>query len=180
MDGTIRWQIRKDLPQVLEIEKHSFEYPWSEETMTEYLRDRNCIGVVFEVGKEILGYIIYRLEEKSILILKLAVRHDHRMSGIGKALIHKVINKLSINKRQEILVDIREGNLNAQLFFQHLNFMAVAIIDNCFEDVDVAKDEYIQENAYVFIYKIGYEVLKLSPKNRISKYFNTQQDLDTN
>jgi len=180
MGGKIRWLIQKDIPQILEIEKHCFDYPWSEETIKEYLRKRNSIGIVFEENKKILGYLIYELEEKSISILKIAVRHDKRMRGIGKLLIERVIKKLAVppNKRQEATIDVKESNLNAQLFLQKLNFMAVAIIDNCFQDVDAENDEYVEEDGYVFLYKIGHEILKLSLKNRISKYLDLS-DKDT-
>ena len=44
----IRWMIRRDMPEVLQIERTSFEYPWSEEDFIRCLRQRNCIGMVAE------------------------------------------------------------------------------------------------------------------------------------
>ena len=42
----IRWMIRRDMPEILEIEKQSFEFPWCEEDFIRCLRQRNCIGMV--------------------------------------------------------------------------------------------------------------------------------------
>lgn len=42
----IRWMIRRDMQEVLEIEKSGFEFPWSEEDFIRCLRQRNCIGMV--------------------------------------------------------------------------------------------------------------------------------------
>jgi len=42
----IRWMIRRDMPEVLDIESGSFEFPWSEEDFIRCLRQRNCIGMV--------------------------------------------------------------------------------------------------------------------------------------
>ena len=47
----IRWMIRRDMPGVLEIEKLSFEYPWTEEDFIRCLRRRNCIGMVVMVTR---------------------------------------------------------------------------------------------------------------------------------
>jgi len=44
----IRWMIRRDMPEVLEIEDRSFEFSWSEEDFIRCLRQRNCIGMVAE------------------------------------------------------------------------------------------------------------------------------------
>jgi len=40
----IRWMIRRDMPEILEIERQSFEFPWCEEDFVRCLRQRNCIG----------------------------------------------------------------------------------------------------------------------------------------
>ena len=44
----IRWMIRRDMSDVLEIENNSFEFPWFEEDFIRCLRQRNCIGMVAE------------------------------------------------------------------------------------------------------------------------------------
>lgn len=43
----IRWLIRRDMPEVMEIEKRSYEFPWTEEEFLTCLRQRNCIGTVY-------------------------------------------------------------------------------------------------------------------------------------
>ncbi len=42
----IRWMIRRDMAEVLRIERESFEYHWTEEDFLCCLRQRNCIGMV--------------------------------------------------------------------------------------------------------------------------------------
>ena len=41
-----RWLVRRDMDQVLEIERLSFPHPWSEEEFLAALRQGNCIGRV--------------------------------------------------------------------------------------------------------------------------------------
>ena len=45
---SIRWMIRRDMPEVLEIEQLSFDYPWLAGDFSGYLRNRNVIGLVCE------------------------------------------------------------------------------------------------------------------------------------
>ena len=59
----IRWMIRRDMPEVLDIENRSFEFPWSEEEFIRCLRQRNCIGMVAEHEQHVVGFMIYELHK---------------------------------------------------------------------------------------------------------------------
>lgn len=43
--------IRRDMPEVLKIDKDSHN-PWDEETFMGHLRQRNCIGLVCEIEEK--------------------------------------------------------------------------------------------------------------------------------
>jgi len=60
LEISIRWLIRRDMPEVFSIERRSFEFPWCEEKFLEHLRRRNCIGLVVECSQqiEILAFMI--------------------------------------------------------------------------------------------------------------------------
>ena len=53
----IRWMIRRDMPEVLQAEQASFEFPWTEEDFLRCLRQRNCIGMVAEQGEKVVGFM---------------------------------------------------------------------------------------------------------------------------
>ena len=113
----IRWMIRRDMPEVLAIEEDSFEFPWSEEEFLRCLRQRNCIGMVAEHDERVVGFMIYELNKTRIHVLNFAVARDHRRLGVGKQMISKLIGKLSSQRRARIILEVRETNLPAQLFF---------------------------------------------------------------
>ena len=46
---------QSEVADLLEIEKASFEFPWSEEDFIRCLRQRNCIGMVAEHGERVGG-----------------------------------------------------------------------------------------------------------------------------
>ena len=77
----IRWMIRRDMPEVLAIEHASFEYPWCEEEFLRVLRQRNCIGMVAELGERIVGFMIYELHRNKIHVLDFATHPDTASPG---------------------------------------------------------------------------------------------------
>lgn len=142
----IRWMIRRDMPDVLAIENGSFEFPWSEEDFIRCLRQRNCIGMVAEHNERVVGFMIYELHKNRLHILNFAVPESLRRRGIGTQMIKKLIGKLSRERRNRIMLEIRETNLPAQLFFRDLGFRAVSVLRAFYEDTP--EDAYLMQFRY--------------------------------
>jgi [ribosomal protein S18]-alanine N-acetyltransferase len=142
----IRWMIRRDMPSVLEIENQSFEFPWSEEEFIRALRQRNCIGMVAEWNEIVVGFMIYELHKNRLHILNFAVHSDYRRHSVGKAMIEKLVGKLSQQRRSRILLEVRETNLAAQLFFRSVGFQAVSVLRDYYQDTD--EDAYVMQFRY--------------------------------
>ena len=146
MKTHIRWMIRRDLPAVLRIESEGFEFPWDESDFMRCLRQRNCIGMVAEWGEEVLGFMIYEMHKTRLHILDFAVAEDNRRFGVGSAMAYKLIDKLSPDRRDRIMVEVRETNLAAQLFFQAMGFRAVSVLRDFYEDS--TEDAYLMQFRY--------------------------------
>ena len=139
----IRWMIRRDMPEVLEIERTSFEFPWFEEDFIRCLRQRNCIGMVAEHAEHVIGFMIYELHKTRLHILNFAVHESFRRRGVGSQMSRKLTSKLSHERRSRILLEIRETNLPAQLFFRQLGFRAVSVLRDFYEDT--TEDAYLMQ-----------------------------------
>jgi ribosomal-protein-alanine N-acetyltransferase len=139
----IRWMIRRDMPEVLRIEHASHDYPWCEEDFLRCLRQRNCIGMVAEMGEKVVGFMIYELHKTKLHILNFAVHPDCRRGGIGSQMAEKLISKLSSHRRTRILIEVRETNLDAQLFFRTAGFRAISVSRQFY--ADTGEDAYIME-----------------------------------
>ncbi len=124
----IRWFIARDLPEALAIEATSFAQPWTEQDFRDTFRQRQCVGMVTEVGKFVTGYFVYELHKHKLHLLNMAVAPIWRGQGIAAQMIFKLKSKLSIHLRTHITADIRETNLTAQLFFRGQGFRAAAIL----------------------------------------------------
>ncbi len=141
----IRWMIRRDMPEVLDIEHQCFEFPWSEEDFIRCLRQRNCIGMVAEVEKQVLGFMIYELFKERLHLLNFAVDEWFRRYGIGRNMINKLKMKLSSTRRTNVMLEVRETNLPAQLFFKRMGFEATNILRDFYEDT--TEDAYVMKYA---------------------------------
>lgn len=161
----VRWLIRRDMADVLEIENQSFEFAWSEEDFLVCLRERRVIGMVAEHAEtnEILGFMIYQLDKERLHILNLAVDPKWRRLEIGTQMIRRLIDKLSQQRRKELVAIVRETNLQAQLFFRSLGFKAVATLRRYYEETT--------EDGYRMRCRLKPEddiYSPYAPKNRIS------------
>src|SRR5438128_5850046 len=130
----IRWMIRRDMPEVLQIERESFEFSWTEEDFLRCLRQRNCIGMVAEQGEKVVGFMIYELHKAKLHILNFAVSPAYRRTGIGAQMVAKLISKLSSHRRTRITLEVRETNLPAQLFFRAQGFKAMRVLRSYYDD----------------------------------------------
>ena len=171
----IRWLIRRDMPECLDIERSSFEFPWTEEDFLCCLRQRNCIGMVCEYNHRIVGFMIYELHKSKLHVLNFAVDPEFNGQAIGTQMIEKLVDKLSQQRRQEIMLEVREGNLAAQLFFKRMGFKAVLILRSHYDDTD--EDAYVmrlsmhaEEAENPWILPATDARSAFAPVNRISEY----------
>lgn len=142
----IRWMIRRDMPEVLDIEKRSFEFPWFEEDFVRCLRQRNCIGMVAEQGERVVAFMIYELHKTRLHILNFAVAPDVRRQGVGEQMVGKLVSKLSSQRRTRISLEVRETNLEAQLFFKESGFRATCVLRDFYDDS--TEDAYLMQYHY--------------------------------
>ena len=158
----IRWMIRRDMAGVLEIEKLGFEFSWSEEDFVRCLRQRNCIGMVCEYEERVVGFMIYELHKNRIHVLNFAVHPDFSRRAVGRQMMDKLIGKLSSQRRNRIMLEVRETNLSAQLFFRSMGFRAISVLRDYYDDAI--------EDAYLMQYRFQATTVDAQlPVNRISR-----------
>ena len=119
----IRWMIRRDLPEVLNIEDSNTDFPWNESLF--------------------LRCMIYELHKYKLQILNLSVHPDFQRQAIASQMICKLKSKLSEKKRTCIVAELRETKLSSHLFFQSQYFAATDVLRNHFTDSD--EDAYLMQ-----------------------------------
>lgn len=134
----IRWMLRRDMPDVLDIDERAFdwEFQWEEETYIRHLRQRNEIGMVAERDGVIQGFIVYGLHKTRLELFRIAVHPHFQRQGVGRALMEKLCGKLSPNRRNLITICVPETQLNALLFFRAVGSLATGMRPDAFRDCE--------------------------------------------
>ena len=159
----IRWMIERDMTEVLDIENRTFEVPWVYEDFVRCLLHRNCLAMVAEHEDRVVGFMIYELHKTRLHVLNFAVSAQHRRHGVGRQMMAKLTGKLSQQRRNRILLEVRETNLAAQLFFRAEGYRAVSVLRGYYEDTP--------EDAYVMQYRYGARdvAAAMTPPNQIMR-----------
>jgi ribosomal-protein-alanine N-acetyltransferase len=102
--------------------------------------------MVAEHQDRIVGFMIYELHKSRLHILNFAVAARYRRLGVATQMATKLIGKLSTQRRSRILLEVRETNLAAQLFFRANGFRAVSVLRDFYEDT--TEDAYLMQYRY--------------------------------
>jgi ribosomal-protein-alanine N-acetyltransferase len=90
------------------------------------------------------------------------VSNDFKRRGVGSQMLAKLTGKLSPQRRTRIVLEVRETNLSAQLFFRENGFRAVSVLKNFYADSP--------EDAYLMQYRHRTEKVPATiPFNRITR-----------
>ena len=126
MSFIIRRMEKRDIPQVVEIEKLCFTEPWSEEDYNESLLLPYASYYVAELMAEgqpvILGMCGLRLILDEGEITNVAVRPAFRGQGIGRQMLTKLLEDGRRAGGRAFTLEVRAGNAPAIALYEGLGF----------------------------------------------------------
>ena len=121
----IRPMRHEDLPHVSDIERRSYEFPWSHGVFRDcLLAGYQCI--VLEVDTEVSGYGILSVAAGEAHILNLCVEPEYRSHGYGERLLDEMLLRARSASVREIFLEVRPSNENALALYQKKGFHQVA------------------------------------------------------
>ena len=132
MKKIIRKFKTKDLKEILRIEKNSFPKTHYDKHIFIYYAEMypdNFLVYLEESSDKILGYIIFHHDGH---IVSIAVDPMYRRRGIGTSLIREVL-KVSYGNA---IVEVRESNKIAQMFYKKLGFFQSGNILGYYDNED--------------------------------------------
>jgi ribosomal-protein-alanine N-acetyltransferase len=144
-DPQIRWLVRRDVEEVARIDFECYPQPWCVNEILECLKQRNVIGMVFEVGKDIAGYMIYELHKSRLVVVRFVVHPNWQRNGVGRRMVQRLLDKLSTQRRRHIEFYVSERSMDAHRFLKAMTFTAVGVERNYIGD---------GHDAYLFRYTL--------------------------
>lgn len=119
-----RLMLDSDALAVQAIDQASFEYPWSEHSLLRRTSRRGCNATVAELGPHVIGFYVFRYMAYGAYISRFAVHPEWRRHQVGTQLLGRLLlsKHLQRPKRKRVVVDVRENQVTAQLFFRENGF----------------------------------------------------------
>ncbi|HSM31615.1 MAG TPA: ribosomal protein S18-alanine N-acetyltransferase [Woeseiaceae bacterium] len=121
----IRAMTHDDLPMVSDIERRSYEFPWSHGVFRDcLLAGYYCL--VLERDGRVAGYGILSVAAGEAHILNLCVDPIYRSHGYGEQLLDAILAQSRASNVREIFLEVRPSNLTALALYRKKGFHKIA------------------------------------------------------
>jgi len=110
-DG-MRTMREPDVPEVVAIERASYQFPWSEGIFRDCLRVGYTCRVA-TIGKQITGYGVMSVGAGEAHILNLCVAEAFRCRGLGRQLLTVLLERAAAAAMKEAFLEVRPSNTAA-------------------------------------------------------------------
>ena len=123
--ASIRSMGHEDLAMVSDIERRSYEFPWSHGVFRDcLLAGYHCM--VLECGTRVAGYGILSIAAGEAHILNLCVDPAYRAHGFGERLLDAILARARAAHVREVFLEVRPSNTTALALYRKKGFHRVA------------------------------------------------------
>ncbi|KJY56225.1 ribosomal protein S18-alanine N-acetyltransferase [Lactobacillus melliventris] len=139
----------EDISAILLLEQSLYqgEEPWSGAIFQTELGKKNSLYLLVLQSQLVVGLIGVRINNRKAHITNLMVDSAWQKRGIGTYLIRKVIKAAQEQNCEEVSLEVREDNLNAQKLYQKLGFVTTFVWPNYYQDS--------KQNAFNMVLKLA-------------------------
>lgn len=122
---TIREMSHDDLAMVSDIERRSYEFPWSHGVFRDcLLAGYKCITLIRD--EQVTGYGVLSVAAGEAHILNLCVDPGCRSLGLGERLLDEMLYRARSALVREIYLEVRPSNEIALLLYRKKGFVRIA------------------------------------------------------
>jgi len=121
----MRTMTHEDLSLVSDIERQSYEFPWSHGVFRDcLLAGYQCI--VLERDNEVVGYSILSVAAGEAHILNICVHNTFRSMGYGEKLLDEILFRARSLSVRQIFLEVRPSNEHALALYRKKDFHKMA------------------------------------------------------
>jgi len=114
-----------DVQTVAELERASYEYPWTEGIFRDCLRvGYHCVVVESESGT-LQGYAIMSVVADEAHLLNLCVSPDCRRCGLGREMLKQLLEAASLAGARRMFLEVRPSNVAALALYASEGFVEI-------------------------------------------------------
>ena len=121
----IRAMTHEDLSLVSDIERRSYEFPWSHGVFRDcLLAGYQCM--VLERSGEVAGYSVLSVAAGEAHILNICIDSTYRSMSYGERLLDELLFRARSMSVREIFLEVRPSNMHALALYKKKDFHKVA------------------------------------------------------
>ena len=125
IEANIRPMTHDDAAQISDIERRSYDFPWSHGVFRDCLfAGYECI--VIDRQDSVAGYCILSVAAGEAHILNLCVDPKYRKHGYGERLLDHIISRAVDAEVREIFLEVRPSNIAALELYKKKGFRYIA------------------------------------------------------
>lgn len=133
---------RRDLPKIVEIERKSYQFPWSEGVFRSCLR----IGYRCRVGEmngEIVAYGILSLGAGEAHVMNLCVAPEWQGQGLGREMLEHLLEICRQEGISTVFLEVRPSNRPALELYRKMGFVEVGTRKDYYPATDGREDAIV-------------------------------------
>lgn len=122
---SVRNMLYDDLPNVSDIERRSYDFPWSHGVFRDCML-AGYVCLILDRGGVPTGYSILSIAAGEAHILNLCIDPDFRSLGYGERLLDEVIDRARYAEVAAVFLEVRPSNANALKLYRKKGFVKIA------------------------------------------------------
>lgn len=125
---TLQPMRRKDVPEVMVIERLCFPDPWDKsafERETTNTFSRSLLAR--DPEGRLLGYTIYWVAGPEYHVLNIATHPVARRQGIGRLMLNRVLDEARRDHAEFVALEVRRSNVAAKTLYAELGFKIIGV-----------------------------------------------------
>lgn len=145
-----RLMTQADVPRVMEVERDSYPFPWSEGIF------RDCVRVgyvcrVVEFRGVIYGYAVMSCGAGEAHVLNICVSRDLREQGVGRRLLHFLFELARKIGAEDMFLEVRPSNPIAIHLYESAGFVRVGIRKGYYQASPGREDAWVYKRSLLGI-----------------------------
>lgn len=125
---------KNDIPRLVLLEEELLKETVGEEMLASELHNKFARFYVATYNDLVIGYLSCWMVEDTVDIINVVIDSKYQHQGFGQALFFQMEEEAKLNNCNNIMLEVKETNLNAIKFYQKQGYEQISIRKNYYQD----------------------------------------------
>lgn len=125
---------KADIPILVVLEEELLKETVGEEMLASELHNRFAKFFVATFNNQVIGYLSCWMVEETVDIINVVIDKNYQHQGYGQALFSEMEKVAKDNNCTEIMLEVKENNIQAINFYQRQGYEQISIRKHYYQD----------------------------------------------